>query len=191
MAVSKNNPLTHGASGMLGGVVVFRTWNGKTFMYNRPKKPTKQSELQKDNRNRFRMATSYAKSMMANPEKKAEYKERAKQLNLPNAYTAAIAEYLRKPEIQEIEVVTSSEKIEEIKIAASKKGFDLETVTVSIENQEGRVIEKGEAKKAGGNNWSLKPLSSVTLKGPVRVIAYTKTKYGAVIEKEVLFENRN
>jgi hypothetical protein len=94
MAVSKNNPITHGASGMIGGTVVFRTWNGKTFMYNRPRKPTKQSEIQKENRLKFKMAASYAKRMMNDPVKKEEYKQLAQKMNLPNAYTAAITEYM-------------------------------------------------------------------------------------------------
>jgi hypothetical protein len=87
MAVSKNNVITRGASGMLGGMLVFRTLNGKTIISNRPKKPTRESPIQKANRTKFRRATFFAKQMMADPVKKAEYWEIAKKLQLPNAYS--------------------------------------------------------------------------------------------------------
>jgi hypothetical protein len=184
MAIS-NNPLTHGASGMLGGVLVFRTWNGKTYMYNRPKKPSKQSESQKDNRNRFRMATHYAKSMMADPAKKVEYQEKARQLNLPNAYTAAITEYLRKPEIAEIEITDGPvSKEREVKIIAGKKGFDADPVEVIIQSAEGKEIQKGAAIKERDNNWRYSFIVEND-KDPIRVIVRTKAKYGLIVEKVI------
>src|ERR1041384_1030594 len=104
MAWSNNNLLTKGLSGMVGKQIVFRTWNGKTFISVAPKKTNKQSPLQKENRTKFKKATTYAKSMMKDPVKKAEYKEIAKKMRLPNAYTAAITDYMRNPKIEALDL---------------------------------------------------------------------------------------
>jgi hypothetical protein len=64
-------------------------------MANRPRKPSKESEAQRTNRDRFADATGFARKMMNDPVKKAYYWNRAKKLRLPNAYTAAITDYMR------------------------------------------------------------------------------------------------
>jgi hypothetical protein len=154
MAQSKNNPLTKGASGMIGNTVVFRSWNGKTYMYNRPSKPKKQSSLQKENRTKFSRAVAFSRKMMADPVKKAEYQLIAKQQNLPNAYTAAVTEYMRKPEIVEIDLEGYSGKAnQEIRVEARKKGFEVQEVVVVILDDKGEVIEQGKAEKQSGNDW--------------------------------------
>jgi anti-sigma regulatory factor (Ser/Thr protein kinase) len=149
MAQSKN-PLTKGASGMIGKTVVFRTWNGKTFMYNRPSKPKKQSVLQKENRTKFSRAVAFSRSMMAIPERKAEYAEIAKREKLPNAYTAAVTEYMRKPEI--IDIDTSG--TDQVKIVAKKKGFDIQEVEAILIDENGVVIQEGKAEKGLGDEWN-------------------------------------
>jgi hypothetical protein len=149
MAISRNNPLTKGASGMIGNSIVFRTWNGKTYMYNRPSKPKTQSAAQKENRTKFSRAVAFSKKMMAVPEKKAEYTEIAKRENLPNAYTAAVTEYMRKPEI--LEVDQSSDK--EIKVIAKKKGFAIKEVEVVLIGETGEVIQEGTAVRGLADDW--------------------------------------
>jgi hypothetical protein len=154
MARSNNNLLTKGLSGMVGKQIVFRTWNGKTFISVAPKKPKKQSPVQKENRSKFKRATIYAKSMMKDPVKKAEYKEIARKLQLPNAYTAAITDYMRNPQIEALYLANYSGKVnEEIKVAASKKGFEIQEVEVVAVDQNGVVIEEGKAEKGLGNEW--------------------------------------
>jgi len=36
MAQSKNNIITHGLSGKVGDLIVFRSWNGKTIVASKP-----------------------------------------------------------------------------------------------------------------------------------------------------------
>jgi hypothetical protein len=185
MAVSKNNPLVHGASGMIGGTVVFRTWNGKTYMYNRPKKPTKQSVQQKENRLRFKMATMFAKSMMKDPQKKAEYQEIAKKQKLPNAYTAAITEYMRKPEIKEVDLKAySGKENEEIKVEARKKGFDIEVVEVIVANEKGQVVEQGKALKVGHSEWLYKT-TRTTDSRMLQIIVRARERTGNYIDQKL------
>jgi hypothetical protein len=173
---------------MLGGVIVFRSWNGKTYMSNRPKKPTKESEGQKENRNKFRMATAYAKSMMSDPARKLEYQEKAKKLNLPNAYTAAITDYMRKPEIKEVSVVTEVDKATEITMVVEKRGFEVDGVEIKVVDNEGNTIQAGAAKNIGGSSWAFKLTKDENIARASKVVISTNAKRGVVV-KEILLVN--
>jgi hypothetical protein len=192
MALSRNNVITHGASGMLGGVVVFRTIKGKTYICNRPKKPTRQSVLQKENRTKFRRATAFAKQMMADPSKKAEYWDIAKRLNLPNAYTAAITEYMRKPEIESVDTTEySGNKGEQIKTVVRKKGFEVELVEVLIMDKNGKTIEKGSASKGPEGDWIYTTSVSIENKKLLELIMKIQERTGnkTYIKRPLCFNN--
>jgi hypothetical protein len=184
MARSINNILTKGLSGMIGKQIVFRTWNGKTFISVAPKKPKKQSPVQKENRSKFKRATIYAKSMMKDPSKKAEYKEIAKNLQLPNAYTAAITDYMRNPQIEALDLVNYSGKTdEEIKVTASKKGFEIQEVEVTVVDQNGEAIEEGKAVKGPGNEWIYKTTNNIQQKAPAKFLIKVRDRTGNIRER--------
>jgi hypothetical protein len=153
MSIVKNNIVTEGLSGMLGDVVVFRQLRGKTIMANRPRKPTRQSELQRENRQRFRAATLFAREAMKDPEKKERYRVKARKLNLPNAYTAAITDYLRKPTVNSVKCKGRSGDY--ISVNASKKGFTLASVEVIMTDAQGSplITQAATLKDRGSNQW--------------------------------------
>lgn len=120
---------------MFGGVVVFRQLRGKTIMANKPRKPTTQSALQRENRSRFAKASAFAKQVLQDPQKKEYYLAKARKLKLPNAYTAAITDYMRKPTVMAVKCRGNAG--ENVMIVAVKKDFSLSSVTVSLVNGEG------------------------------------------------------
>lgn len=91
------NLLIQGLSGMLGKTLVFKTIRGKTYVSSAPRKPDKRKETvaQRNTRTTFQQATTWAKTTLLNPAQKEYYHQQAKALGLPNAYTAAITEYMR------------------------------------------------------------------------------------------------
>jgi hypothetical protein len=128
MATVTNNVLVDGMSGKFGRSLVFRTMRGKTFVSALARKPNKkkESEVQRNTRITFKQAAEWAQNVLLDAEKKAYYKQRAKALKLPNAYTAAITDYMRKPKIvkmQDRSVVT---------YRISKPGFVLKEVNVAF-----------------------------------------------------------
>jgi hypothetical protein len=138
MAIAKNNIVTEGLSGMLANRIVFRTFNGKTVVANRPRKPTRQSELQRQNRSRFRDATAFANAAMHDPQKKAYYWEKARKLKLPNAYTAAITDYMRRPTVSKVEAPKrNGSGNTRLIITAGKKEFALASVEVNLVDKQG------------------------------------------------------
>jgi hypothetical protein len=149
-----------------------------------PKKSKKQSPIQKENRTKFKRATVFAKSMMKDPSKKAEYKEIAKKLQLPNAYTAAITDYMRNPEIEALDVSRYSGKAEEeIKITASKKDFEIQEVELIVVDKNGEVIEEGKAKKGLVAEWIYKTSTDIEEKEKGGFLIRVRDRAGNIIEK--------
>jgi len=101
MATVAHNPIINGLSGMLGKTIVFKNFGNKTIVASYTK-PKKQSARQKENRSKFRDASCWAKFILEDPERKAYYQKKARKLHLPNAYTAAIADYMRKPTVEKL-----------------------------------------------------------------------------------------
>ena len=101
MATTTANALIKGFRGKFGNDVVFRTMRGKTFVSPPARKPVKkkESEAQRNTRVTFQEATQWAQEILLDLEKKVYYRQRAKALKLPNAYTAAITDYMRKPKV--------------------------------------------------------------------------------------------
>jgi hypothetical protein len=128
MATVVNNDLIDGLRGRLGKFMVFRTMYGKTFASRRARKPDKkkESDARRNTRSTFRQATEWAKKSLLDPEKKTYYLQRAKALKLPNAYTAAITDYMSKPKVQK------SQHHNTISYGISKPGFTIQNVQVII-----------------------------------------------------------
>jgi hypothetical protein len=150
MAQVRANDLVEGLSGAFGPMV-FKQYNGKTVVCRRGRKPTKESEHQRKNRDRFRKATLYAQHAMTIPERKVYYQRKAKKLKLPNAYTAAITDYMRKPRIAE---VTKNENL--VRVAASKRNFALANVKVLCFNKTGDRTLEEDASLSKDGYWMLK-----------------------------------
>jgi hypothetical protein len=127
MATLRRNPIINGASGMFGDALVFRYRRGKTIIAKRPRLPKKQSEQQKTNRSKFRQATMWAQIVLEKPERKEYYRKKAKKLNLPNAYTAAITDYMRSPKLTEIKRTEKAATY-----CVSKKNFAVRKVEITI-----------------------------------------------------------
>ena len=97
MAIVVNNDLTRGLRGRIGKWFVFRVVRGKTIASRAPRKadPLKQSAAQRQTRNTFREAAAWAVRILLDQAKKQYYADLAKAQSLPNAYTAAVREYMR------------------------------------------------------------------------------------------------
>ena len=143
MAIIKNNDMIEGISGMIGRHV-FKQVRGKTIMCSRPPKPCKQSDQQKENRDRFRKASQWAKTILLEPEKKTYYQKKAHKLKLPNAYTAAIADYMRS-----VKVMRVNQYADKMTFSVYKKDFDVAQVEIVLSKDSGekemRKLPKGES----------------------------------------------
>jgi hypothetical protein len=184
MARVSVNSIAHGLSGRLGGVV-FRQVRGKTIMSNTPSEIKKQSVLQRENRSRFKNASAWAKWQTQDPERKAYYARKAKKLKLPNAYTAAISDYMRKGEIKEIDTRLYKGKAGDvIRLKVSKKDFSVHKVEVTLYDAEGAEIECGMAIKKQDDIFFYKAAETVIEKMPARICVMICDHYLNRVMKE-------
>lgn len=143
MAIIRDNVVTEGFSGMLGKTIVFKQVRGKTIVCKRPVKPRTQSAQQKENRSRFRQASYWAKATLLDPAKKEYYQKKARKLKLPNAYTAAIADYMRTPAVMQV-----NQYNDKATFTVYKKDFDLKKVDIVVKKNSGetetRTLGQGE-----------------------------------------------
>ena len=144
MAYLNNNPIMAGARGMLGKVVVYRQFRGKTLLCNRPEKRKDITPHQQKMKTRFLEAVAFAKKQVADPVTKALYQP-GPDSKFTSAYAAALADYLKRPVIEEVDVSAyKGHEGDAIVVRASDVARTL-TVTVRVVSANGHVIEEGEA----------------------------------------------
>jgi len=135
--------LTAGLRGTVGGTLVFRRLNGETVVAAAPVPSSKQpSEGQVLQRERFRLASLYAKRALNDPELQIDYELLAKAKKLPSARAAAIADYFRSPEILNAKI--STEESGAVVVEAIVVDYlRVKSVTISAISPDGPVLETG------------------------------------------------
>jgi hypothetical protein len=153
MAKSKNNVVTHGLSGKIGDLLLFRQRDGQTIVSKIPEQPKKASEKQVETRKRFQQATIYAKVAMSTPEIKDRYDKKVKDRKGMTAYSIAVADYFNAPDIELVDLSAyNGIEGDEIRIIAVDD-FAVNAVNVQISAVDGVLIEEGNAVNTAGNLW--------------------------------------
>ena len=135
--------LTAGLRGTVGGTLVFRKLNGETVVAAAPGPRSKQpTEGQMIQRERFRLASLYAKRATSDPELRVEYELVAKAKKLPSARAAAIADYFRSPEILNAKFSTDPSGIIIVE-AIVVDYLRVKSVTISVNAPDGSALETG------------------------------------------------
>jgi len=187
MSFVENNPLLKGHRGMLGGTLVFRQVNGRTVISARPKKRDKPTAHQLKTKAKFLLAVEYAKLQMSIPEMKEIYKK-AVNKNIPNAYTAALKDYLNAPVVDSIDSKEYKGSIGDLLFFHAIDDFQVTSVTVEIRDASGSLLEKGEASERDlhRNGWQYSAtVANASLAGSV-IVATAKDRAGNVANKEIV-----
>jgi hypothetical protein len=185
MAIVQTNSMTKGISGAIGNLV-FRQLRGKTIITSKPKQRAKQSDQQRNNRSRFRSASAWAKTQMLDPQKKAYYWRKAEKLKLPNAYTAAVSDYMRKGEIKEIDTRWyKGKKGNVIRLKIQKHDFSIHQVKVVLRDAHGNVIESNMAIKKEQNIFLYKVTRTVESKIPVTICVMVMDHLDNIVTREL------
>lgn len=144
MAKVENNPIVRGLSGSIGNAVFRQMPGGETWVSGKPDfSRRKFTPKQKKNQGRFSEAVAYAKvAQKAQP----IYAELAKGTVL-SAYNVALSDWWNPPVIHSIERKEGC-----IRVQASDNVM-VTKVAVSILDEAGNVIEKGEAKQVESGEW--------------------------------------
>jgi hypothetical protein len=153
MAKQKGNVVTHGLSGKIGDLLVFRQVDGKTVVSKVPEQKKAASEKQVKLRQRFQQATVYAKIAAGTPGMKELYEEEAKKRRGMTAYSVAVADFFNAPDIDSVDLSEYSGVAgDEIRIIASDD-FAVKSVHVRISNANGAAVEEGYALNSVASLW--------------------------------------
>ncbi|MGA3013844.1 MAG: hypothetical protein ABSD71_07390 [Bacteroidales bacterium] len=157
MAISYDNQVTKFYHGRVGDIVL-RWFGGRSVMSKRPDcSKVVRSPAQLANQDRFRKAVKFGKAANKDPERHEFYRKRKKSNQ--SAYNAAVSDFLLKPKVEAIDIggyVGIQGNI--IGIRAWDK-YKVESVSVTIINKMGQLIEKGTAVArpfSGNREWDYK-----------------------------------
>jgi hypothetical protein len=151
MAKICDNNATHGLSGRVNQFV-YRQRFGKTVVSKRPVRTAGFTETQQTYLSNFKKAVLYASSILQNETVKRAYQQKAKPGH--SAYNAAIADYLKAPEIHSLDLSGLTETTGSKISAIVTDNFWVEFVKIKIENSIGELIEEGNAiPQSDGQTW--------------------------------------
>jgi hypothetical protein len=145
MAKSKNNLVTHGLSGKIGDMLVFRQIRGETIVSAASEQTSKTaSEKQLAHRYRFNKAVIYAKSAKLVPDVQEIYEAAAaKKGKAP--FTVAVADFFNAPEIRHIDLSDYTGNTGDVIRIEVTDDVMVKSVQVSIVNADGSIVEEGDA----------------------------------------------
>lgn len=144
MAKSKNNVVTHGLSGRIGDLLVFRQRGGKTIVSKMPQHSAKESDNQKKHRKRFQQAVLYAKVAIVSPENGEQYKTSSAKKG-KTAFNVAVADFFNAPDIEQVDMSGYTGHPGDMIHIRVTDDFKVETVFLRISNADGSLVEEGNA----------------------------------------------
>jgi hypothetical protein len=146
MAKQKNNVVTHGLSGKVGELLVFRQTSTGTVVAKTPEVNNRVSEAQRAQRRKFQRAVVYGKATLADPVLGEAYAEAA-QRKKRQPFNVAVADFLHAPEIDLIDVSGyHGDPGDVIRIEATDD-FAVKEVKVVIAGPDGSIVEEGFAQQ--------------------------------------------
>jgi hypothetical protein len=143
MATSNNNVVTHGLSGKIGDLLLFRQWFGRTVVGKIPSGPSSLTPTMAAAREKFRNAANWAKAALANALVQALYKEKAGQGI--SAHNLALADYIRAPRVAEIKTDGYTGAVGSTIEVLAVDDFKVQSVLVTILAPNGNILEQGNA----------------------------------------------
>src|SRR5450432_1729913 len=144
MAKVQDNILAKGFSGTIGKQLTFRQIGGKTFVSKYQKAPTvPATEKKLAVQTKFGLATGYARRAVRDPEVKAMYQ--AVVTGGQRAFNIAMIDALQAPVVESIQTDGYQGHAGDPIIVHAKDDFKVAAVVVSVYNQVGDLIEKGNA----------------------------------------------
>ena len=143
MAKVENNPIVRGLSGSIGDAVFRQMPGGETWVSGKPDfSHRKFSPKQKNHQGRFREATVYAHAAKTNP----VYVQLAAG-TVKSSYNWALSDWWKPPVIHSVERMDGKVRVN------ATDNVMVARVQITILDDVGSVIEKGEAQKVEGSEW--------------------------------------
>ena len=146
MGKSKANYAITGLSGKVGKIFVYRQRGGETIVATPPVRTAPPTPKQIQQQEKFAKAATYAKNALLDPTLKEAYTNEAKKRQDVSPYNMAVTDYLRPPQITNVDHSaytgdTSDQKI----IIEVADTFKVVSVKVKITAANNTPLEEGSA----------------------------------------------
>jgi hypothetical protein len=180
----KLNPMFDQVSGQLGDVV-FREVRGQTVAGRKPTiNSSEPSPQQAQHRERFRQAVLYGKFAMADESTREVYEQAAIGKDVP-VFALTVADFLNAPSIDAIDLSLYNGQAGNPIYITTSDDFGVVSVSVTVRNNEGGVLESGQAAEsvAGSGRWAFTSSAAIAAGNEVNVqVAATDRPGGVAVE---------
>jgi hypothetical protein len=144
MAKVRLNPILEQVRGQVGDLV-FRRYGDGVILSQKPDMSDREfTPAQLQAQERFRQAALYGKMVMAVPDAKALYLEKAEAEGQP-VFSLTVADFFNAPTVEEIDLSAYGGAVGDEIVVQAADDFDVEAVDVSIMDDQGGIIESGSA----------------------------------------------
>ena len=151
MAEVKNHVLAKGFSGTIGRELTFRQIGGRTFVSKYQKAPSvPPTEKKLAAQKRFGIASAYARRAVKDPLLKAVYQTAVK--GAQRAFNIAVIDALHAPVVENIQAENYKGIVDDPILVRATDNFKVARVVVSIADQQGIIIEQGDAIESKNEN---------------------------------------
>jgi hypothetical protein len=186
MAHVDENDVTLGLRGRFGKQFVFRKVGGRTIVSRRSKPTGGNTVRQVDQREKFRLASLYAKRCLLQPALKEEYEAMARAMGINSAFPAALGDFLNPVQIREIVTVTYAGEIGYPLAILVSDVLKVKTMTVVIMDADGDIIESGPAIRAeGAVGFTYVTTVAIPVIAGVKIRVEVKDRPGNTVSQEV------
>lgn len=185
MATTKNNVIVKGASGKFGRQIVFSQRAGKTIMSKPPVRTAPPTPKQIQQQEKFAKAATYAKNALLDPTLKEAYTNEAKKRQDVSPYNMAMTDYLRPPQITNVDhsAYTGNASDEKIIIEVADT-FKVVSVKVKITAANNSPLEEGNATLVKGKWEYTTTANNATLTG-TKITLTATDRPGNTTTKEI------
>jgi hypothetical protein len=186
MAKQTRNVVTHGLSGKIGDLLVFRQVKGKTIVSNVPNHSQKVSDKQEAHRLRFQQAVIYAQAALASPTTGAVYQTAAKNGRQP--FNVAVADFFNAPDVNHIDLKDYSGSVGDTITVSVSDDVSVQSVEVAIYHADGSLVESGAAVNKLGSLWVYTVTQDNTQTAGNKIIITASDLPGNIRQKETIVE---
>jgi len=183
MGIVKENLATKGFSGGLGDEFVYRQIKNRTHFAKRPKKSSVITPNQQAARERFQQGVYFAKAVLMDPAIREDYATRAKEAGLASAYQTALSDFLKPLKIASIRTDGYLGVVGQPIFIVAADDFKIQTLTVTLQRENGTMIESGPAIKEVSGWVYLAKQANATRAG-TKVIVRAKDRPGKEATEE-------
>ena len=152
MGKLRTNKAVGDLQGKVGGLIYAHQASGTVVVRRAPEQVQASTVNQQASQARFILAQRYFRMLKANPELYAPYKAAAAAARR-RACDMAIADFLRPPELKDVDLTGYSGKAGEAIRVEAVDDFDIASVTLVVSTLDGAVIEQGPAARNVHPNW--------------------------------------